>query len=46
MYGYIYKTTNLLNGRIYIGKRKGDFDNNYFGSGRYLLNAVRNSWRV
>ncbi|MGA2435186.1 MAG: hypothetical protein ABSG25_07860 [Bryobacteraceae bacterium] len=22
-YGYIYRTTNLINGRIYIGKRKG-----------------------
>ena len=40
MYGYIYKTTNLMNGRIYIGKRKGKFDIKYFGSGRYILNAL------
>lgn len=40
MYGYIYKTTNILNGKIYIGKRKGNFDKNYLGSGKYLLNAV------
>lgn len=40
MYGYIYKTTNLINNRIYIGKRKGNFDTNYLGSGRYILNAI------
>ena len=40
MYGYIYKTTNLINGKIYIGKKKGLFDNTYFGSGRYLKNAL------
>lgn len=40
MYGYIYKTTNLLDGRIYVGKRKGIFDNSYLGSGRYILNAI------
>ena len=40
MYGYIYKTTNLVNGKIYIGKKKGDFTNNYLGSGKYLKNAI------
>ena len=24
MYGYIYKTTNLLNGKIYVGKKAGE----------------------
>ena len=26
MYGYIYKTTNLINKKIYIGQRKGKFN--------------------
>lgn len=39
MYGYIYKTTNLVNGKIYVGKKKGEFTNSYKGSGRYLKNA-------
>lgn len=41
MYGYIYKTTNLINGKIYIGKKKGEFTNTYFGSGKYLRNALQ-----
>ena len=36
----IYKITNLINNKIYIGKRKGDFDKNYYGSGKYLKNAL------
>jgi len=50
MYGYIYKTTNLVNGKIYIGKKKGKFIDTYFGSGRYLRNALEkygvNSFKV
>lgn len=44
MIGYIYKTTNLINGKIYIGQHKVDsniFDNNYFGSGKLLLEAIK-----
>ena len=40
---YIYKTINLLNGKIYIGKRvyrKKD-DNWYLGSGIYLNRAIK-----
>ena len=34
MKGYIYETTNLINGKKYIGKHKSDkFDKNYYGSG-------------
>ena len=41
MYGYIYKTTNLINGKIYIGQHKhSEFDTNYFGSGTLLFRAI------
>ena len=39
--GYIYKTTNLINGKIYIGKRQvNKFNPNYFGSGKYIGRAI------
>ena len=42
MIGYIYITTNLINGKIYIGKhRKCEFDEKYIGSGKYLCNAIK-----
>ena len=41
MYGYIYKTTNLITGKIYVGQHKAKtFDKKYFGSGKYLKNAL------
>lgn len=41
-FGYIYKITNKLNNKIYIGKReKPYFDKNYWGSGKYLINAYK-----
>lgn len=41
MYGYVYKITNKLNGKIYIGKRVSEiFDENYWGSGRILKYAI------
>ena len=42
MYGYIYKTTNLIDGKIYIGQKKSTiflFDK-YLGSGKRLQNAI------
>ena len=40
-YGYIYKTTNLINNKIYIGKRvKSKFDIYYYGSGKILKLAL------
>lgn len=41
MYGYIYKTTNLINGKVYIGQKKGVFKKIYLGSGLYLRRAVK-----
>ena len=41
MYGYIYETTNLINGKKYIGKHKSNkFDYNYYGSGIGLKKAL------
>lgn len=40
-YGYIYKTENLTNGRLYIGQNKGSFNSNYFGSGKLLKQALK-----
>lgn len=39
-YGYIYMTTNIIDGKIYVGKKKGVFNPYYFGSGLKLINAV------
>lgn len=42
MIGYIYKTTNLLNGKIYVGKHEATkFEpSKYIGSGKILKLAV------
>lgn len=41
MYGYIYKTTNKLNGKIYVGQHKHEtFDKHYIGSGVLLQEAI------
>jgi len=40
--GYIYKTTNLINNRSYIGKKKSpNFNKNYYGSGVALRSAIK-----
>jgi len=42
MYGYIYKTTNLINNKIYIGQHKSSYFNvNYKGSGLLLQDAFK-----
>lgn len=43
MYGYIYKTTNIINGLIYIGKHESScFEpNRYIGSGKLLKQAIK-----
>lgn len=43
MYGFIYKTTNLVNGKMYIGKRHFDEQGKwkeYIGSGTILKRAI------
>ena len=42
MVGYIYKTTNTVNNKIYVGQRKSDvfLNEKYLGSGKVLLQAV------
>ena len=42
MYGYIYITTNLIDGRKYIGQKKSDkfLHEKYLGSGKILKQAI------
>lgn len=42
--GYIYRITNIVNGKTYIGKhvsKKNENFSNYFGSGVAIANAIR-----
>lgn len=40
-YGYVYLTTNLINGKMYIGQHKSDhFDESYKGSGILISRAI------
>jgi len=42
MIGYIYKTTCLVNGKIYIGQKQSPkFIRCYYGSGKSICNAIR-----
>ena len=41
-YNYIYKTENLVNGKIYIGKHSTDkLEDGYLGSGLILKHAIK-----
>lgn len=41
-FGYVYKTTNKVNNKIYVGKHKSNcFDENYLGSGTLLSSAIK-----
>lgn len=45
-YGFVYITTNLVNGKRYVGQRKisnrrYDYYNKYLGSGKVLRNAIK-----
>ena len=43
MYGYIYKTTNLVNDKIYIGQKHSSrfLGQSYLGSGKRLKDAIK-----
>lgn len=42
IYGYVYKTTNLINGRVYIGQHKyNGWDKSYIGSGKIFEVALK-----
>lgn len=38
---YVYITTNLINGKRYIGQHNGTLDDSYIGSGVALLTAIK-----
>lgn len=41
-YGYIYKITNKVNGKIYIGQKKSEvFVESYWGSGIYISSSIK-----
>jgi group I intron endonuclease len=40
-YGYIYKTINLINQKIYIGQKTGAANTQYLGSGKILKRAIK-----
>jgi len=41
MFGYIYKTTNIINEKIYIGQHHGEFNPYYKGSGKLIIYALQ-----
>ena len=38
---YIYLTTNLINGKQYIGQHKGKINDSYLGSGKDIIQAIQ-----
>lgn len=38
---FVYITTNLINNKQYIGYHYGDINDNYLGSGTYILKAIK-----
>lgn len=42
MFGYIYKTTDLSNSKIYVGKHKATcFTSKYYGSGLVIRRIIK-----
>lgn len=38
---FIYITTNLINGKQYVGSHNGDINDSYLGSGKVFLKSVK-----
>lgn len=38
---YIYKTTNIINGKVYVGKSEKPINDLYLGSGKILKQAIK-----
>lgn len=46
MFHFLYKTTNTLNGKIYIGAHSTqDLNDGYLGSGKQILDAIKKNGR-
>lgn len=42
LFGYIYETTDLRNGKTYIGQHKrSKFDSSYYGSGKIITDIIK-----
>lgn len=39
--GYVYKSINLKNNKLYIGKHVGRYNPRYFGSGKIIRSAIK-----
>lgn len=37
----IYKTTNLINGKIYVGQHKTSANDGYLGSGKLITRSIK-----
>jgi len=46
MYGIVYKTINLINGKEYVGQTKKINNYNYLGSGLHLKRAVKKEGKL
>jgi len=41
MFGYIYCVINLINDKFYIGKKYGNYDSSYYGSGKIIKESIQ-----